>query len=176
MDNTAFFPQKSNLKPIIYAYSDIRYPGCLKIGFTTRNVFDRMKEHYPTITPTLSYKIEFVESAMYPDGSNFTDHDIHRYLEKHNFKNVAGEWYKCSVNDVKAAWLAVLNKIENEEQRTQNFKMRPEQERAVDKTLSYFNSIKNDSYGSPKFLWNCKMRFGKTFASYHLPKRFEQQV
>ena len=171
MNKTAFFPQKSDSKPIIYAYSDTRYPGCLKIGFTTRNVIERMKEHYPTITPTISYKVEFIESAMYPDGSNFTDHDIHRYLNKHGFKNVGGEWYKCSVNDVRAAWIAVLNKTENEELRTLNFKMRPEQERAVDKTIAYFESIKKENYGIPKFLWNCKMRFGKTFATYQLAKK-----
>lgn len=171
MNNTAFFPQKSDSKPIIYAYSDVRYPGCLKIGFTTRNVFERMKEHYPTITPTISYKVEFVESAMYPDGSNFTDHDIHRYLNKHGFKNVGGEWYKCSVSDVRAAWIALLNKTENEELRTLNFKMRPEQQRAVDKTIAYFESIKKENYGIPKFLWNCKMRFGKTFATYQLAKK-----
>ena len=171
MNNTPFFPQKSDSNPIIYAYSDIRYPGCLKIGFTTRNVNERMKEHYPTITPTISYKVEFVESAMYPDGSNFTDHDIHRYLNKHGFKNVGGEWYKCSVNDVRAAWIAVLNKTENEELRTLNFQMRPEQQRAVDKTVAYFKSIKQENYGIPKFLWNCKMRFGKTFATYQLAKK-----
>lgn len=171
MNNTPFFPQKSDSKPIIYAYSDTRYPGCLKIGFTTRNVLERMKEHYPTITPTISYKVEFVESAMYPDGNNFTDHDIHRYLNKHHYKNVGGEWYKCSINDVRAAWIAVLNKTENEELRTLNFKMRPEQQRAVDKTMAYFESIKKENYGIPKFLWNCKMRFGKTFATYQLAKK-----
>ena len=35
--------------PIIYAYSDTRYPGALKVGFTTRDVQTRMKKQYPTI-------------------------------------------------------------------------------------------------------------------------------
>lgn len=50
--------------------------------------------------------------------------------------------------------------------------MRPEQEDAVTKTIAYYKSADEDP-GShiPKFLWNAKMRFGKTFASYELAKR-----
>ena len=42
--------------------------------------------------------------------------------------------------------------------------MRPEQEAAVNKTFNYFKNkkrLKKDD--SLKFLWNAKMRFGKTF-------------
>lgn len=52
--------------------------------------------------------------------------------------------------------------------------MRPEQERAVTLTQAYFKrSIKDDPTRVPKFLWNAKMRFGKTFASYQLAKRWD---
>ena len=40
-----------DIKPIIYAYSDTRFPGCLKVGYTDRPIEVRMKEHYPTLTP-----------------------------------------------------------------------------------------------------------------------------
>ena len=49
--------------------------------------------------------------------------------------------------------------------------MRPEQKEAVDKTEAYFRSAAAEGY--PKFLWNCKMRFGKTFAAYQLAKRMD---
>ena len=44
--------------------------------------------------------------------------------------------------------------------------MRPEQETAVDMTIKYFKSAYEENSGrTPKFLWNAKMRFGKTFAA-----------
>jgi hypothetical protein len=50
--------------------------------------------------------------------------------------------------------------------------MRAEQHAAVLKTHAYFHSIwKEDMHGVPRFLWNAKMRFGKTFTSYQLAKK-----
>ena len=168
---------KSNLNPIIYAYSDTRFPGCLKVGDTERPIDVRMKEHYPTLTPGISYKVEYVESAMNSDGAIFRDHDVHKALEAHGIKALKSsdgkksEWYKCSVDDVKAAILAVKTYSTNYENRTQNFPMRPEQARAVAATKKYFESENKKKSGhTPKFLWNAKMRFGKTFASYELAK------
>ena len=47
--------------------------------------------------------------------------------------------------------------------------MRPEQERAVEITSAYIKAtLKEKPESSPKFLWNAKMRFGKTFAAYKL--------
>src|SRR3546814_15582251 len=54
--------------------------------------------------------------------------------------------------------------------------MRPEQQAAVDMTAGYFyRHEKGQASGTtnaraPKFLWNAKMRFGKTFASYQLAR------
>lgn len=48
-----------------------------------------------------------------------------------------------------------------------------EQEAAVDKTIAYFKSFKKENKDrTPHFLWNAKMRFGKTFASYQLAKKW----
>ena len=109
---------------------------------------------------------------MYPDGSSFTDHDVHRVLKRKHIASVGGEWFRCTVNDVRAAVLAVRNRTANVENRVNSFTMRPEQKEAVDKTAAYFQSAyAEDTTHYPKFLWNCKMRFGKTFASYQLAKR-----
>ena len=55
-----------NVNPIIYAYSDPRYPGCLKIGYTERPIEVRMHEHYPTLLPgeEKPYKVEYTEPAL----------------------------------------------------------------------------------------------------------------
>ena len=50
--------------------------------------------------------------------------------------------------------------------------MRPEQTRAVQKQKNIFDEHKKeDPNRAPKFLWNAKMRFGKTFAAYQLAKK-----
>ncbi len=53
----------------------------------------------------------------------------------------------------------------------QRFLMRGEQAEAVRKTADYFGSIwAADQHAVPRFLWNAKMRFGKTFATYQLAR------
>ena len=173
---TEFFPQRPKAHPMIYAYEDTnpQYKGLLKVGYTAIDVDKRVAQQYPTKRPdgSVPYRIVFRESAMYPDGSSFTDHDVHRVLKRKHIASVGGEWFRCTVNDVRAAVLAVRNRTANVENRVNSFTMRPEQKEAVDKTAAYFQSAyAEDTTRYPKFLWNCKMRFGKTFASYQLAKR-----
>ena len=165
---------RPDINPIIYAYSDIHYPDYLKVGDTARPIEVRMHEHYPTLLPTDTppYKVELTMPALYADGSRFRDHVVHRMLEKRGIKKINGEWYKCSVNDVRAAIMAVYaGSVDWDNRRINNFEMRPEQKAAVAMTKAYFEfeSKKNPSL-RPKFLWNCKMRFGKTFTAYQLAK------
>ena len=54
--------------------------------------------------------------------------------------------------------------------RTHDFPMRPEQQAAVEKTAAYFREFQREEGITPHFLWNAKMRFGKTFAAYQLAK------
>ena len=171
-----FFPQRSGSHPMVYAYSDSnpQYAGLLKVGYTEKDVEKRVANQYPTKRPDglQPYKIVLAESAMREDGTCFTDHDVHRILHKKRVMNVGGEWFRCTPEEVKAAIIAVRTGTTNLENRTRNFVMRPEQKEAVDKTVEYFASAKNDQADrAPKFLWNAKMRFGKTFAAYHLAKR-----
>lgn len=160
---------------MIYAYADHNpdYKGLLKVGYTTVDVEKRVAQQYPVIHPGRKpYEIIFAESAIYHDGSTFTDRDIHKYLRKKGIKNPGGEWFACTVEELKAAYIALKNGIPNEENRTRDFSMRPEQEQAVKQTIEYFESAKKEEpTRSPKFLWNAKMRFGKTFATYQLAKR-----
>ena len=51
-----------------------------------------------------------------------------------------------------SAVLGIQAGIENIEERTQNFKLREEQERAIENTLAYYKSAKKDRKGkTPKF-------------------------
>ena len=170
-----FFPLRPEANPKIYAYEDTnpQYSGLLKIGYTTKDVQQRVAQQYPTLRPGKPpYRIVLEESAMRHDGSSFTDHEVHRYLRKQGIANPEGEWFRCSKREVKAAIISIRERRDNEEQRTETFSMRPEQQAAVDKTSAYFtNYYKENKDKTPHFLWNCKMRFGKTFAAYQLAKR-----
>ncbi len=171
-----FFPQRPDARPMIYAYQDTNpiYDGLLKVGYTVVDVEKRVAQQYPTKRPdgSVPYRIVLAESAMRNDGSCFTDHDVHRMLKKKKVTGVGGEWFRCTRDEVLAAIVALKTGTTNVQNRTQTFSMRPEQREAVDKTMSYFASAKKDAPDrSPKFLWNAKMRFGKTFASYQLAKR-----
>ncbi len=176
MANKEFFPLRPEAQPMIYAYEDSNpeYKGLLKVGYTTKSVEQRVAQQYPTKRPDgkVPYRIVWQDSAMYSDGGNFSDHDIHRALTKRGYASQGGEWFRCTVKDLQAAYIAVRDKTENIENRTRSFVMRPEQEEAVSKTIEYFKSAALErGANSAKFLWNAKMRFGKTFASYQLAKR-----
>ena len=173
-----YFPQRPTVTPTIYAYRLIgvdSHKGYLKVGYTDRTAKERIDEQLHT--SKVQYEIVLVESAMSNDGSCFTDKDVHRLLERKgcprlNPLDKTNEWFRCSVADVMAAILSLRTGVTNEENRTQNFTMRPEQFRAVEQTKTYFEqALKEEPNRIPKFLWNAKMRFGKTFASYQLAKK-----
>lgn len=176
MDRHSYFPQRPDVRPSVYAYRDMNpdHAGLLKVGYTRRDVERRVAQQFPVIQPGEGkpYKIVFAESAMRPDGTSFMDHDVHRRLERNGLENVGGEWYRCTADDVRNAWLEVRDRADYESRRTEDFKMRPEQRAAVEKTQAYFERcLEPGSHDQPKFLWNAKMRFGKTFATYELAKR-----
>lgn len=174
---SGFFPARPESRPTIYAYLDTnpQYDGLLKVGYTTGAVKARIAQQYPTKRPgPLPYRIVFEDSAMRNDGTSFTDRDVHRALSAAGVKNPDGEWFACTVEQVQAAVLAVKRGEHYEENRTLAFDPRPEQAEAIEKTMMYFKRAnKENGDKPPHFLWNAKMRFGKTFAAYQLAKRMK---
>ena len=173
-----FFLQRPAVTPTIYAYEFIgveSHKNYIKVGFTDRTAEERIKEQLHT--SGIPYRILLKESAMRSDGTCFTDHDIHTVLRRKGFVQLnqgedKNEWFRCSVRDVQSAILEVRDGLRSEENRTATFKMRPEQTVAVQKTMEFFGKAKQDEPDkAPKFLWNAKMRFGKTFASYQLARK-----
>lgn len=125
-------------------------------------------------TSGLPYFIGWVELAWRKDIKQwFTDHDVHRVLEKSGYEPSkklreagAREWYKVDIEHVKKAIAAVKagrESIDGPVVDTGKIELRPEQKAAVEKTEKTFKT-------KVKMLWNAKMRFGKTLSALQLIK------
>lgn len=175
--------------PKIYAWTDADHDsvewqgkragnGRIKVGYTDEDDADtRIRKSRGVNTPDAKpYKILLVEPAITDSGDAFKDHAVHAQLEKagvHRLLDPAGkrtEWFECTVDEVRAAIDAVRtgNTLSSLKPKV-SFPPRPEQERAVEQTSSYFVAHAADG-SPPHFLWNAKMRFGKTFTTYQLAK------
>lgn len=168
MTHNDLFPEPQ--EPKIYAYflPEVKsHEGFIKIGYTTRSPEIRIREQTKILGVKPVTLLTF--SAIRNDGTVFSDKDVHAVLEHNGFiRHPEGhEWFRCSRNDVIRAVEAVRNHSSVLTERVNNFTMRPEQKKAVEITSEYFKRPGNQR----KFLWNAKMRFGKTFAAYQLCKR-----
>jgi hypothetical protein len=164
---------KPEARPRVYAYSidDEAHAGLLKVGQTTRDVKQRVAEQVKTAA-IKNYRIEIDECAEREDGSIFTDHDVRAALARKGSGNVELEWMRCSVKEVKTVLAELRTGLPFTGTHHLRFAMRREQVEAVNKTHAYFHSIwQEDMHAVPRFLWNAKMRFGKTFATYQLAKK-----
>jgi len=164
---------KPEARPKIYAYSiDAEtHRGWLKIGQTTRDVRQRVAEQLQTAAIN-NYRIELEAFAERDDGSVFSDHEVRAALVRKGFANPQGEWMACTLEDVRTVLTELDTGRKLSGQRSETFPMRREQAEAVDQTHRYYMSRwAEDMHAVPRFLWNAKMRFGKTFTSYQLAKR-----
>jgi len=171
--------------PKIYAYTEDKYAtmpwtrrhtsghGLLKVGYTSReNVAARVWEQYPTKRPEEKpFSVVVEESAETISGAYFMDHQVHKELLRMGAKRVRGEWFECTADEVKTAISNLKLGIKSQVGRHQRFGLRPEQKEAITLTEAYFKkNCKSITGKPPHFLWNAKMRFGKTFTSYMLAK------
>ncbi|QGJ72879.1 DEAD/DEAH box helicase family protein [Sinorhizobium meliloti] len=164
---------KPEARPRIYAYAiaDAAHAGLLKVGQTTRDVKQRVAEQLKTAAIT-NYTIELDEAAERYDGGIITDHAVRDALKRKRFANPMLEWVQCTVADVKN----VLAELRTGQRFTgthhETFPPREEQAAAVEQTYAYYHSRwQQDAKAVPRFLWNAKMRFGKTFTTYQLAKK-----
>jgi hypothetical protein len=169
-------PNKPEARLRIYAWSTKeikKFDGCLKVGQTTfKDVNIRIKQSQG-VAP-VKYMLEVDESAERQDGSVFRDSAVRERLKQKGFENVELEWMRCTAKDVQTAITELRTGQIRAGSHQEDFKLRAEQSAAVKKTADYFTSIwADDKKAVPRFLWNAKMRFGKTFASYHLAKKLE---
>ena len=172
-------PPRSSARLRIYAWSpkspSPEYQGLIKVGQTAReDVRERIRESQGQVQQEFTLHADVV--AEREDGSIFRDKDVIERLKAKGFENPhfgsASEWVHCKPIDVLTAITELRKGEVFSGHHYQTFPMRPEQARAVDQTIGYFESIWEENPDAvPRFLWNAKMRFGKTFTSYQLAKR-----
>ena len=166
---------KPKARPRIYAYAidDCEHKGLLKIGQSTRDIKQRVAEQLKTAA-IKNYHIDLDESAERDDGTIFSDHEVRAALTKKGFDNTELEWMRCTVRDVKTVLTELRTGKKFVGSHHQTFPMRREQVEAVNVTHAYFRSRwAEDAHAVPRFLWNAKMRFGKTFTAYQLAKKLK---
>lgn len=112
------------------------------------------------------------EPAEREDGSTFTDREVRAVLNRKGFESAELEWMRCMIQDIRSVLAELRTGRRFTGSHHETFPMRTEQRAAVEKTHDYFHSIwKEDMHAVPRFLWNAKMRFGKTFTAYQLAKK-----
>lgn len=179
----------------IFRINDDQHSGILKVGDTSINYAGSPDDLTPscellnkaakerinqyTRTAGIKYELLYTELAFYKgsDGKNyaFIDKKLHKVLTNSGIQKVelygAQEWFKTDLKTVKNAIAALkagrksLSSTEISEDKSP-IVLRPSQIEAVEKTVKYFKKKSNK-----QFLWNAKMRFGKTLAAMEVAKR-----
>lgn len=167
------FPEKSQAQLRIYGYTidDSAHDGLIKVGQTTQSAKRRVEQQLKT-AGVRNFKILIDEIAQRDDGTHFTDFEVRARLKAKGFENPLLEWMKCSEADVRIVLHELRTGTKVSGSHHLSYEMREEQANAVAQTHAYFNSVWSENMNSvPRFLWNAKMRFGKTFTSYQLAKK-----
>ncbi len=155
--------------PMIYAYTTpgvTYHEGWIKIGYTERDVETRIKEQ--TGTADIIFNLEWKGNAIFDDGSfeSFSDKAFHDYLRKFGIKQEL-EWFEVTGAESRKHFYDFRqNRGVLRDFSATPYKLREEQNFAVEMTLKYFRE-----HEGGEFLWNAKPRFGKTLAVYDFCKR-----
>ncbi len=174
---------------IVYVYSipHKTHKGRLKIGKATTSspeptqqdieiaAHERIKAQ--TKTADISYTLEYAELAVTNSGEFFSDTDVHNVLIRSGYerkaesvKNSRSEWFEVTLDVARSAITSVksgrtaLTTKEKQSTSVSSFQFRPNQLDAIEKTTKAINK------GRKHFLWNAKMRFGKTSAAMQVAK------
>lgn len=125
-----------------------------------------------------TYRLEHVECTTYAQDTRcYKADDVYRTLHKMGIpsktlgkinREEADVWFACFVAEVKEA----IQKIKNGQGAGYGeIKFRPEQEKAITDTVNYFSKEFKEEKKGKNFLWNAKMRFGKTLCSLEVARR-----
>lgn len=178
----------------IMSIDDRKHKGLLKVGevFVDNDVADSndMQEYDHAVRGILdkraymqgvgSYRLEYVECTTYEQNTKcYKADDVYRTLNAMEvpFKSLnkikhaeVDVWYSCSVEDVREA----IKKIKSGNGAGYGeIVFRPEQKDAIKKTVDYFQETFKDKKKGKYFLWNAKMRFGKTLCGLEVANRMD---
>ncbi|MGB4768036.1 MAG: Eco57I restriction-modification methylase domain-containing protein [Candidatus Saccharimonas sp.] len=177
---------------VVYIYSipGEQHAGRLKIGAATLNSADPTQEEIEeaahhrirqqTKTADIRYRLEFATLGLTNDLKYLSDYMVHNVLIRsgyerapENASNARSEWFRVDLatakNAIQAAkeGRAALNTDERLSDIVQPFDFRPNQLDAIERTNK---AIKQNR---KHFLWNAKMRFGKTSTAMQVAKENE---
>ncbi|VEU59528.1 DEAD/DEAH box helicase family protein [Mesomycoplasma neurolyticum] len=169
------------------------HKGLLKIGKSSGTNIDLKtqpnddklneiaKQRIKNYVGTSGLEFELLHTEI---AQNFkSDKDIHKILKNSEIHPLplssSKEWFKCSLEDALQAITAAKRGYSSINTTISNIKeepivLREEQRNAVDKTKKIF--LKNNKLRNEQnfFLWNAKMRFGKTITALTLIKEIEE--
>lgn len=176
----------------VFRINDDAHKDCLKVGDTTviyegspddltpncriLNSAANARINGCTRTAGIHYDLLYTELAFFQRDNGkfkaFRDYTVHKVLlnsgiEKKEIQN-AREWFVTDLETVKNAIKAVKDERKSltgaEISTDKNpIVFRPSQAEAIEKTTKYFSGKAHK-----QFLWNAKMRFGKTLAAYEV--------
>lgn len=177
----------------VFRINDEAHKGCLKIGEATiegdkhsdfkpnskdLNAAARARINQYTQTAGISYDLLHTEIA-FKDFKGIGDHDVHKVLRRSGVKqkffdttHKKNEWFICNLETAKAAIAAALNGESAintllTEDLPDPISFRDEQRQAINDAVKRFRA------GHSKFLWNAKMRFGKTLCALQVVKEMQ---
>lgn len=150
-----------------------------KLGKAVRAVLDAR-----SYMQGVSYHIEYVECTTYDQDSKcYKADDVYRTLRAMDIPSKtlgkykdpttgqtedADIWFACTIFDIQE----VISKIKQGKGAGHGtIKFRPEQEKAIHDTVEYFQKEFKDPNKGKHYLWNAKMRFGKTLSGLEVAKR-----
>lgn len=181
----------------VLSQNDRKHQGLLKIGevFVDNEIADskNSQELGKAVRAVLdarpymqgvSYHIEYVECTTYDQDSKcYKADDVYRTLRAMDIPSKtlgkykdpttgqtedADIWFACTIFDIQD----VINKIKQGRGAGHGaIKFRPEQEKAIHDTVEYFQKEFKDPNKGKHYLWNAKMRFGKTLSGLEVAKR-----
>ena len=179
---------------VIYVYTipDESHQGRVKIGETSLKIgeFDGLSEEaknekirqaakkridQQTKTADIEYELLHCELAITKNKNVFRDYKVHEILHRsgHHKKSIrrgVRDWYEVPLDIALAAIKAAKEERESlsptdNATETVAFPFRESQRDAIEQTIRYFRNKKGAEY-----LWNAKMRFGKTTAAMQVAK------
>ena len=181
----------------VLSINDRKHKGLLKIGevFVDNEIADSKssQELGKAVRAVLdarpyiqgvSYHIEYVECTTYDQDSKcYKADDVYRTLRAMDIPSKtlgkykdpttgqtedADIWFACTIFDIQD----VISKIKQGKGAGHGaIKFRPEQEKAIHDTVEYFQKEYKDPNKGKHYLWNAKMRFGKTLSGLEVAKR-----
>jgi hypothetical protein len=174
----------------VYSIGDRKHKDLLKVGevFVDNDLANLPNDKlYPvarkilderTYMKGVTYHLEYVECTTYAaDTRCYSAEDVYRTLTRdgvahESFQKVNKEeadiWFNCGLDAI----LKAIKEIKNGQGAGHGkIIFRPEQKDAIDQTVKHFKDKTGKS-----FLWNAKMRFGKTLCALEVARRLDYQA